>query len=316
MARLISLGAAQMGPISKDESKARVVDRLIAMLHDAAEQAIELLVFPELALTTFFPRWYVEDLKEVDHYYHTEMPDGDTQKFFDEAKRLRIGFALGYAERTTDDAGELHRYNTTILVDRAGDEVGRYRKVHIPGHKEHEPWREFQHAERHYFEPGPEGFGVWNAFDGVVGMATCNDRRWSETYRVLGLQGAELILIGYNTPLHYSPDPTQNALAGFHNHLVMQAGAYQNGAFVVGVAKGGIEEGVDSLAQSVIIAPSGQIIAQAITTGDEVIQARVDLDFTKTYKGSVFDFDRYRIPHHYTKIAEVPEEDHASEPQS
>ena len=53
--------------------------------------------------------------------------------------------------------------------------------------------------------------------------------RWSETYRVMGLQGAELILIGYNTPLSYAPDPTQNALAGFHNHLVMQAGAYQNG---------------------------------------------------------------------------------------
>ncbi len=124
----------------------------------------------------------------------------------------------------------------------------------------------------------------------------------------------ELILIGYNTPLHYSPDPTQNALAGFHNHLVMQAGAYQNGAFVVGVAKGGIEEGVDSLAQSVIIAPSGQIIAQAITTGDEVVQARIDLDFTKTYKGQLFDFARYRMPHHYAKISEVPVQ--ANLPQS
>ena len=259
----------------------------------------------------------MEDLSESDHYYHTEMPDSDTQKLFDEAKRLRIGFALGYAELTRDDAGVVHRYNTTILVDRDGNEVGKYRKVHIPGHKDAEPWREFQHAERHYFEPGPDGFGVWNAFGGVVGMAICNDRRWSETYRVMGLQGAELILIGYNTPLHYAPDPTQNALAGFHNHLVMQSGAYQNGAFVVGVAKGGIEEGVDSLAQSVIIAPSGQIIAQAITTGDEVIQARVDLDFCQTYKGNVFDFDKYRIPHHYSRISQGPDSGEATEqPQS
>jgi hypothetical protein len=120
----------------------------------------------------------------------------------------------------------------------------------------------------------------------------------------MGLQGAELSLIGYNTPLYYAPDPQQNALASFHNHLVMQAGAYQNGAFVVGVAKGGIEEGVDSLAQTVIVAPSGQIIAQCITTGDEVAVARVDLDFCLFYKKTLFDFDRYRIPEAYRLITE------------
>ncbi len=311
MARLINIGAAQLGPIAKDESKAHVVDRLIALLHDAAEQAVELLVYPELALTTFFPRWHVADPTQFDHYYETEMPSGDTKRLFDEARRLRIGFALGYAERTSDEEGVEHRYNTYVLVDREGHEVGKFRKVHIPGHADHEPWREFQHAERHYFEPGPDGFGVWYAFGGVVGMAICNDRRWPETYRVMGLQGAELILIGYNTPIHYALDPTQNALASFHNHLVMQAGAYQNGTFVVGVAKGGIEEGVDSLAQSVIIAPSGQIIAQAITTGDEVIAARIDLDFTRNYKGLLFDFDKYRVPHHYAKITEVRRDEEA-----
>ena len=78
-------------------------------------------------------------------------------------------------------------------------------------------------------------------------MMICNDRRWPETYRVMGLQGVELILCGYNTPIHYVPDPSQDILQGFHNALVMQAGAYQNGTWVVGVAKGGVEEGVDSL---------------------------------------------------------------------
>ena len=182
--------------------------------------------------------------------------------------------------------------------------VSKFRKIHIPGHADYEPWRQFQHAERHYFEPGPDGFGAWNAFGGVVGMAICNDRRWPESYRVLGLQGAELILIGYNTPLYYSPDPTQNALSGFHNHLVMQAGAYQNGAYVVGVAKGGTEEGVESLSQSVIIAPSGQIIAQAVTLEDELISATIDLDFCETYKGTLFNFGYYRMPEHYGLITE------------
>jgi predicted amidohydrolase len=189
-----------------------------------------------------------------------------------------------------------------VLVERDGSVVGRFRKVHIPGHELHEPWREFQHLERRYFEESDDGFPVFRAFDGVVGMATCNDRRWPETYRVMGLQGVELILIGYNTPLHYAPDPTQDALAGFHNHLVMQAGAYQNGTWVVGVAKGGTEEGVESLAQSAIIAPSGQIVAQAVTTGDELISARCDLDLCRRYKETLFDFARYRRPEAYGRI--------------
>jgi predicted amidohydrolase len=135
-------------------------------------------------------------------------------------------------------------------------------------------------------------------------MAICNDRRWPETYRVMGLAGVELVLIGYNTPLHYDPDPQQNALAGFHNDLVMSAGAYQNGTFVVGVAKGGIEEGVDSLAQSAIYAPSGQVVARCITTGDEVAVATIDLDFCKFYKETLFDFERYRMPQYYGSIAD------------
>ncbi len=228
------------------------------------------------------------------------MPGPHTKPLFDEAARLGIGFCLGYAELTPDG----HRYNTYVLVERDGSIMARYRKVHIPGHEEHEPWRPFQHLERRYFEESPDGFGVWRAFDGVMGMALCNDRRWPETYRVMGLQGVELLMIGYNTPIHYAPDPGQNALQGFHNHLVMQAGAYQNGTWVVGVAKGGTEEGVESLAQSAIIAPSGQIVAQAVTTGDELIVANCDLDWCAKYKETLFDFARYRRPEAYGLIVE------------
>ena len=143
--------------------------------------------------------------------------------------------------------GRPHRHNVQTLVERDGTVVATYRKVHIPGHEHHEPDRPFQHAERYYFEPSDDGFGVWRAFDGLIGMMICNDRRWPETYRVMGLQGVEMILCGYNTPIHYVPDPSQDILQGFHNALVMQSGAYQNGTWVVGVAKGGVEEGVDSL---------------------------------------------------------------------
>lgn len=298
MSRIVTVGAAQMGPIQKDHTRSEVVERLIALLRQGHKAGCDLVVFPELALTTFFPRWFVDDISEANHWYETEMPSPVTQPLFDEAKKLQMGFCLGYAELTPDG----HRFNTQILVEKDGSVVAKYRKVHIPGHEHNEPDRPFQHAERYYFEPSMEGFGVWKAFGGRLGMMICNDRRWPESYRVMGLQGVEMILCGYNTPIHYVPDPSQDILQGFHNSLVMQSGAYQNGSWVVGVAKGGVEEGVDSLGQSVIVAPSGQIVAQAFTTGDELISARCDLDWCAKYTGTLFDFDRYRRPEVYGRI--------------
>lgn len=298
MTRMLTIGAAQLGPIQSEHTREQVVERLVALLHQASDHSCDLVVFPELALTTFFPRWFVDDITEADHWYERAMPSPVTRPLFDTARELGIGFCLGYAELTDDG----HRFNTQILVERDGSVVAKYRKVHIPGHEHHEPDRPFQHAERYYFEPSMEGFGVWKAFGGRVGMMICNDRRWPETYRVMGLQGVELILCGYNTPIYYAPDPEQNVLQGFHNALVMQSGAYQNGTWVVGVAKGGIEEGVESLAQSMIVAPSGQIVAQALTQGDEVIVADCDLDWCQKYTNTLFDFDKYRRPEVYTRI--------------
>lgn len=298
MSRLLNVAAAQLGPVQRTDDRKSVVARLLELLREAHSKKVELVVFPELALTTFFPRWFVDDITQADHWYETEMPSAITKPLFDEAKKLNIGFCLGYAELTPQ--GE--RFNTQILVERDGSIVAKYRKVHIPGHEHHERDRPFQHAERYYFKPSDDGFGVWKAFGGRIGMMICNDRRWPESYRVMGLQGVEMILCGYNTPLQYIPDPSQDPLQGFHNALVMQSGAYQNGTFVVGVAKGGVEEGVDSLADSSIIAPSGELLAKTVTSDDELVTAVCDLDWCNNYKNTLFNFDRYRRPEVYGRI--------------
>jgi predicted amidohydrolase len=312
MARVITIGAAQLGPIARQESRGLVVKRLLDLLGQAQGRGCDLVVFPELALTTFFPRWWMEDQAEIDAFFEREMPGPETRPLFDEAARLGMAFCLGYAE-LIQEGSALRRYNTSILVDRAGRLVGRYRKVHLPGHAEHEPWRPFQHLEKRYFDVGDLGFPVWRALGGVLGMCICNDRRWPETYRVMALQGVEMILLGYNTPVHNPPAPEHDALGPFHNHLVMQAGAYQNATWVVGVAKCGREEGCDLIGQSAIIAPSGEIVAQAATLGDELVTARCDLDLTRSYKETIFNFARHRRPEHYRLIvdragAEPPEE--------
>jgi len=302
MARCITVGAAQLGPIARDESRAKVVERLIAHLREAKRRGCDLVVFPELALTTFFPRWFMTDAAEIDAWFETTMPGPDTRPLFDEAKRLGLAFKLGYAE-LVEEEGRRRHFNTAILVDKSGAIVGKYRKVHLPGHAENEPWRRFQHLEKRYFETGNLGFRVFEALGGKLGMCICNDRRWPETYRIMGLQGVEMVLLGYNTPVHNPPAPEHDALSLFHNSLVMQSGAYQNATWVVGVAKCGMEEGVPMIGGSQIVAPSGETVAMATTEGDELISATCDLDFGHSYKSSVFDFARHREPQHYGLIA-------------
>ena len=119
------------------------------------------------------------------------------------------GSASASASATPSSPPDGHRYNSQMLVERDGRIVATYRKVHIPGHEEHEPDRPFQHAERYYFEPGPDGFGVWRAFGGIVGMMICNDRRWPETLPGDGPAGrrADPVRLQHADPLRARPEP-------------------------------------------------------------------------------------------------------------
>ncbi|WP_343081435.1 N-carbamoyl-D-amino-acid hydrolase [Ostreiculturibacter nitratireducens] len=298
MSRKFIVAGAQMGPITKDEPRASAVARMCTMMHKAHERGAALVVFPELALTTFFPRWFIDDDAALDAWFEKQMPNDDVRPLFDLARELGIGFHLGYAELTPEG----RHFNTAILVSAEGEIAGKYRKIHLPGHRENESWRPFQHLEKRYFEKGDLGFPVFDAFGGKVGMCICNDRRWPETWRVLGLGGAELVVLGYNTPLHYPPAPGHDHLQYFHNELSIQAGCYQNGLWAVAVAKAGMEEGSELIGGSVIVAPTGEILARAATQGDEIITAEIDLDRCAEIRANVFNFAVHREPSDYVAI--------------
>ena len=302
MARMVTIGGAQLGPIARDEPRQSVIARLRSLMRQAADHGCDVVVFPELALTSFFPRWWM-DADELESFFERQMPSPVTQPLFDEARERGIGFYLGYAEIAAEN-GSTRRYNTSILVDKNGSIVGKYRKVHLPGHADRKPDWPYQHLEKKYFDIGNLGFGTWRTMGGVMGMAICNDRRWPETYRVLALKGAEVVMLGYNTPSYIPWEPTYNDLTTFHNHLCMQAGAYQNGTWVVGVAKAGVEEGCDLIGGSMIAAPTGEIVAQAITKGDELISAECDLDLCLRTQDAMFNFAVHRRIEHYGVITE------------
>jgi predicted amidohydrolase len=297
--RVITVAAAQMGPIQRADSREIVVKRMLALMDEAKAKGADLIVYPELALTTFFPRWYMEDQVEVDTWFEREMPNAATAVLFERAAQYRMAMSFGYAEQTPDG----HHFNTSLLTDRSAQIVGTYRKVHLPGHSEFDTERAFQHLEKRYFEPGDKGFNVWRTMDGIIGMAICNDRRWPETYRVMGLQGVEMVLFGYNTPSVNSQDSREGPEKRlFHNRLSVQSGAYQNSTWVVAVAKAGVEDGFPLIGGSLIVDPQGEIVAEATTEEDELLVHACDLDATVFGKQTIFDFARHRRIEHYDLI--------------
>lgn len=303
MARRLNAAVAQLGPIHLADGRAAVVKRLMALLREAHGRGARFVVFPELALTTFFPRWWLTDQAEIDRFFEREMPNAETRPLFDLAKELAVGFYLGYAELTREK-GEARHYNTAILVERDGRIVGRYRKIHLPGHAEHLPEAPFQHLEKRYFDVGNEGFNVWRACDAVVGMCICNDRRWPETWRVMGLQGVEIVALGYNTPTLNIHHREPEHLRMFHHLLSLQAGAYQNAAWVLAAAKCGAEDGFAMIGGSAIVAPTGEIAAQALSEEDEVVAVDLDLDLGGYLRRTVFNFEKHRRIEHYGLITE------------
>ena len=97
MSRSITVAAAQLGPIQMAEPRSVAVERMVRLMERAHRRGVELVVFPELALTTFFPRHYHADITEADHWFETAMPSNATAPLFAAARRYGIGFHLGYA---------------------------------------------------------------------------------------------------------------------------------------------------------------------------------------------------------------------------
>lgn len=300
MSRPLGVAAAQIGPVAEDEPREAVVARLVALLEEAADRGAELVVFPELALTPYFPRGPVDEARRAARF-EASLPSPATQPLFDAAARRGTGFYLGFGERTIDADGTVHHYNSAALTGPDGEVIAVYRKVHLPGSAEPRADAPVQILEPAHFEPGPDGFAVHDAFGGRIGMLICYDRRWPEPYRVLGLQGVELIAIGYTTPLAYETLPHVARLSPMHHTLAMAAGAYQNATWVVAAGRGGTEGGIEHLPDSQIIAPSGEVVAKSVTRGDEVVVAVCDLDMATEWKKYV-QLDKRAIEHYASLV--------------
>jgi predicted amidohydrolase len=280
MPRYLNVAAAQMGPNQESASREEIVERMLGLLDQAIDAGVELIAYPEMALTTYFPKRVRAD---VDQFFETEVPPKPLESLLRRAAEARVAVHAGFCEK----AGGQY-FNTALLTDRDGRLCGTFRKIHLPGTRTPDGFA--QVYEPRYFAHGDTGYRVFDAAGVKVGIAICQDRRYPESYRALALQGAEVILIGYNTPI--------SALALDLNELCLRAGAYANLCFVVGIAKAGIEDGVELIGGSCVISPQGQVLAKAATTADELITARIDLDTMGPLR-TRWNFLGRRQPQHY-----------------
>src|SRR5881275_398418 len=235
MPRYIKVAAAQLGPNNEGTSREQIVERMLGLLEQAVQEGVELTAYPEMALTTYFPKKIRPDF---DQFFETEVPPKALEPLLRRAAEARIAVHVGFCEK----AGGKY-FNSALLTGRDGRLLGTFRKIHLPGTKTPDGFA--QVFEPYYFAHGDTGYRVFDAAGARVGVAICQDRRYPESYRSLALQGAEIILIGYNTPI--------SALALDLNDLCMRAGAYANACFVVGVAKAGIEDGLELIGGSSVI---------------------------------------------------------------
>src|SRR3954469_6890781 len=124
--RKLKIASAQLGPLHLADTRTSATKRLVNLMREAHGMGAKFVVFPELAFTTFFPRYWYESQAEADgRFYEAAIPSADTQPLFDAAKKLGIGFYIGYAELTQEE-GRTRRFNTAILVAPDGTIAGKY----------------------------------------------------------------------------------------------------------------------------------------------------------------------------------------------
>lgn len=244
--RVLTVAAAQLGPIpSLTTPRADILNRMIKLLEEATEKGVKLVVFPELAFTTFFPGYIIESAEEIAKFFEPASPSdpyaviksSSTKPLVDRATELAIDISFGYGERWTGEDGKVTDYNTALYYSASQKRcIAKYRKIHLPGRYEPDTRPGVtQQLEKRYFAVGDLGFeafrvpGLVNGAlkaedaqsstdpeeisgkgDPIVGMLICNDRRWAEGWRCYGLQGIEILLVSHRlAPMRHRQPPSR-----------------------------------------------------------------------------------------------------------
>ena len=248
---------------------------------DAAAQGAQIICFQELFYGPYFG--IIEDAKYYE--YAESIPGPTTTRFQELANQLGIVIVLPIYEEAMPGV----YYNTAVVIDADGENLGSYRKHHIPNLDRF--WEKF------YFRPGNLGYPVFTTKVGKVGVYICYDRHFPEGWRELGLNGAEIV---------FNPSATKPGLSNRLWELEQPAAAAANQYYIGANNRVGTEteefgdKAVTFYGSSYFVDPRGNFVGDIASEDQtEIIVRDLDLDVIREVRNN-WQFYRDRRPDSYT----------------
>ncbi|MDA1028843.1 MAG: carbon-nitrogen hydrolase family protein [Bacteroidetes bacterium] len=241
----------------------------------AIQNGAQILVFPELAFTRFFPQLPLKG----NRMEHSEpIPGPTTNVFCDLAAKHNVVIVLNLYERDGAKA-----FDSSPVIDADGSIVGTTRMMHITQYE--------SFYEQDYYDEGDTGAPVYDTAYGRIGVCICYDRHFPEYLRALTLQDAQLVVI-----------PQAGASGEWPKGVFeaeLQAGSFQNGYYMALSNRVGREEVLTFAGESFVTDPMGQIVAQAPADVDAILYADLDFDQVENSPARTL-FMKHRRPGTYS----------------
>lgn len=225
---------------------------------EAAQNGADLILFPEVQLTDFFPQYPGRDARG----YLTTMDGAIVRAFCTAAREHHIMVVPNVYL-----AQNGHAYDASILIDENGKALGVQKMVHVA--------QAPQFYERDYYTPADDGFHVFETAHGRIGIVVCFDRHYPESMRTQALRGADLILI-----------PTVNTKAEPSAMFLweVRVQAFQNSVAAAMCNRVGKEDAMVFSGESIVVDAEGNLLCQADDT-EQLIYADVDLSASRRIRG-------------------------------
>lgn len=230
------------------------LEKSLAVFKDAAANGADLILFPEVQLTEFFPQHPGRDVSA----YGISLESDIVKAFCDACRKYRM---MAVPNIYLVENGK--PYDASILINREGVILGVQKMVHIAQAE--------RFYEQDYYTPSDTGFQVFHTELGRIGIVVCFDRHYPESIRTEALMGADLILIP-------TANTKQEPMEMFEMELCVQA--FQNSVAVAMCNRVGREEAMEFAGESLIVSAKGRTLRKADDT-EQIVYVELDLSETR-----------------------------------
>lgn len=238
------------------------LDKSLQAMAEAAAHHADLILFPEVQLTEFFPQFAGQDKSA----YQVSLDSEPVRAFQEACRKYKIMAVPNLYLQPEKGKPGRRGYDASLLVDADGAIVGIQKMVHIAQAE--------RFYEQDYYLPSDDGFHVFHTPFGKIGIVVCFDRHYPESIRTETLMGADCILV-----------PTVNTKAEpmemFRQEIRVQA--FQNSVFVAMCNRVGVEDGMDFAGESLVVSPEGQVLVEGDDT-QQLIYAEIDLSAARALR--------------------------------